>query len=61
MKIIMDEIMLCSMTRELCHRFFRDFENDPAVFCNAERQAEEEKRLTFPAEKIIFSPIFPCL
>lgn len=40
MKIIMDEITLCSMTRELCHRFFRDFENDPAVFCDADDRKE---------------------
>ena len=26
------EISLCYMTRELCHRFFREHESDPAVY-----------------------------
>ena len=28
----MDDIFLCIMTRELCHEFFRNFENDPDIF-----------------------------
>ena len=28
----MDELLLCPMTRQLCHAFFRDYENDPALF-----------------------------
>lgn len=28
----MKEISLCIMTRELCHQFLREFENDPAVY-----------------------------
>lgn len=28
----MNAITLCPMTRELCHTFYREFENDPAIF-----------------------------
>ena len=28
----MKEISLCVMTRELCHRFFREYESDPAIY-----------------------------
>lgn len=30
----MKEITLCFMTRELCHQFFREHENDPAVYAD---------------------------
>ena len=28
----MDELFLCPITRELCRAFFRDYENDPAMY-----------------------------
>lgn len=28
----MDEITLCIMTRELCHRLYRGWENDPSIY-----------------------------
>ncbi|MCH5265418.1 MAG: GNAT family N-acetyltransferase [Lachnospiraceae bacterium] len=28
----MKDISLCIMTRELCHEFYKGFENDPAIF-----------------------------
>lgn len=28
----MDNIYLCIMTRELCHEFYKNFENDPDIF-----------------------------
>ena len=30
----MGEISLCFMTRDLCHQFFREHENDPAVYAD---------------------------
>ena len=31
-KAAMKEISLCIMTRELCHKFFREYESDPALY-----------------------------
>lgn len=28
----MDNIYLCIMTKELCHKFYKNFENDPDIF-----------------------------
>lgn len=38
----MSEISLCVMTRELCHRFYKHFENDPAIFMDMSRFAAYE-------------------
>ena len=33
----MEEITLAPMSRELCHEFYRGFENDPAIFMDMEK------------------------
>ena len=33
----MSEISLCVMTRELCSQFFREYENDPAMYSDESR------------------------
>lgn len=30
----MEEISLCTMTRELCHKLFKGWENDPAIYAD---------------------------
>lgn len=30
----MNEISLCIMTRDLCHKLFKDWENDPAIYAD---------------------------
>lgn len=35
----MEEISLCVMTRELCHRLFQGWENDPDIYADMERFA----------------------
>lgn len=34
-----EAIVLRPMTRELCHRFYREFENDPAIYADMSRFA----------------------
>lgn len=36
----MEEISLCVMTRELCHKLFQGWQNDPAVYMDKEQFAE---------------------
>lgn len=36
----MDNICLCVMTRELCHKFYRSFENDPDTFMDMDSFSE---------------------
>ena len=33
----MENIYLCIMTRELCHEFFKEFENDPDIFTDMDQ------------------------
>ena len=52
----MDEISLCPMTRELCHAFFRGFENDPALCsdpgqCTPYEYSEEKADRYFDAQR----------
>ena len=52
----MDEISLCPMTRELCHAFFRGFENDPALCsdpgqCTPYEYSEEKADRYFDAQQ----------
>ena len=35
-------ISLCPMTREMCHEFYKGFQNDPAIFMDMSRFSEYE-------------------
>ena len=36
----MDNVYLCIMTRELCHKFYKNFENDPDIFMDMDLFSE---------------------
>lgn len=35
-------VTLCAMTREMCHAFYKDFQNDPAIFMDMGQYREYE-------------------
>lgn len=38
----MNQIMLCPMTREMCHAFYMGFRNDPAIYMDIDQFTEYE-------------------